>query len=208
MLILGVTGGIATGKSAVSGILAQLGTRTLNADDVARDLLAPDTDTTLQVLAAFPEVADSRDAQRQTIDRTALGRLIFVDPAARQILESLTHPAIAATLQAQSEAWRKQDSPPVGALEIPLLFEADLRHLVDRIVVVACGEETQIGRLQARRGIDRSEAMRQIASQWPMAQKITLADDVILTDCDLDDTRRQVLGLWQSYIDKERITRA
>jgi dephospho-CoA kinase len=187
MLILGITGGIATGKSTVTRLLAELGAPTISADALARDLLAPGTETTRQVLRAFPQCADPQDA-----------RVIFADPQARQRLEALTHPPIIAALAAQADHWRAMPSPRAAALEIPLLFEAGLSALVDRVVVVACHEEKQIARLRERAGVDESEARRQIAAQWPLSDKISRADSVITTDDDLAETRQQVQALWEA----------
>lgn len=196
MRILGITGGIATGKSTITRLFAELGAPTTSADMLAHDLLAPGTETTQVVLKAFPSAADAADPTGRTIDRRALGRMIFADPDARRRLEALTHPAIIAALSAQAAAWRAQPMPRAAALEIPLLFEAGLESLVDSIVVVACRDETQIARLQARLGIDPAEARQQIAAQWPLSEKRAKADYIILTDDGLEDTRRQVQTLW------------
>ena len=193
MIVLGITGGVATGKSTVTRMFADLGAPTISADALAHDLLAPGTDTTRAVLSAFPDCAlpDAPEA----LDRRALGRRIFADPAARHRLESLTHPAIIAALESQVAAWHGQSDPPFAATEIPLLFEAGLEYLTDHIVVVACTEETQIARLRERLGVDEAEASRIIASQWPLAQKIARANSVITTDGNLEDTRQQVAAL-------------
>ncbi len=188
MHILGITGGIATGKSTVTEMFADDYALTVSADAISRDLLAPGTDTTRAVLAAFPDCAN---ANGSAIDRRALGRVIFADAAARKRLEALTHPAIIATLQTQIDQWREA-GPGIAAAEIPLLFEADLEYLVDAVVVVACTEGTQVARLCARQDIDEAEARRRLAAQWSLPQKIDRADFVITTDGDLDDTRRQV----------------
>jgi dephospho-CoA kinase len=194
MKIFGITGGVATGKSTVTGMLAEEGAQTVSADDIARALLAPDTALTRSVLAAFPLCYD---ATRQGIDRRALGHLIFADAQARAELEALTHPAIIAALELQIAEWRNA-GPGVAVAEIPLLFEAGLEWMVDSVVVVACDEKTQITRLQTRQVIDEAEARRQIAAQWPLADKIARANYLITTDGDRDDTRRQVQALWET----------
>jgi len=194
MKILGITGGVATGKSTVTGMLAEEGALTVNADGIARAQLAPGTELTQAVLAAFPLC---RDATGQGIDRRALSHLIFADTQARTQLEALTHPAIIAALELQITEWRNA-GPGIAIAEIPLLFEADLGRLVDVVVVVACEETTQIMRLQTRQVIDEAEARRQIAAQWPLAEKIARANYVITTDGDRDDTRRQVQALWDT----------
>ena len=194
MKILGITGGVATGKSTVTGMLAEEGALTVSADDIARAQLAPGTALTKAVLIAFPLC---RDATGQGIDRRALSHLIFADTQARTQLEALTHPAIIAALELQITEWRNA-GPGIAIAEIPLLFEADLGRLVDVVVVVACEETTQIMRLQTRQVIDEAEARRQIAAQWPISAKIARADIVINTDKGLEDTRRQVQALWDT----------
>ena len=194
MKIFGITGGVATGKSTVTRMLAEVGALTVSADDIARAQLAPGTGLTGAVLAAFPLC---RDAMGQGIDRRALGHLIFADAQARARLEALTHPAIIAALELQITEWRNA-GPGIAIAEIPLLFEADLERLVDAVVVVACGEAYQIARLQTRQGIGEAEARRQIAAQWPISSKIARADVVIMTDESLENTRRQVQEFWDS----------
>jgi dephospho-CoA kinase len=202
MRLLGITGGIATGKSTVTRMFADRGAPTLSADDIAHELLAAGTETTRAVLHAFPTCADSRNLQEPTVDRRALGRLIFADPAARLGLERLTHPAIIARLTAQAALWNTEPGA-CAALEIPLLFEAGLGSLVDLVVVVACRPDIQIARLSLRLGIDESEANRRIASQWPLEEKKARAHAIITTDDGFEDTRRQVLKLWNDYCTEE-----
>lgn len=201
MLILGITGGIATGKSTVTRMLAELGAPTISADALAHDLLAPGTATTQSVLTAFPTCADPADPAGQTIDRRALGRLVFADEAARAHLEALTHPAIIASLRTQIALWRASDEAPAAAAEIPLLFEANLERLPDRIVVVTCSRSDQISRMLARGRLGAEEVHRQLAAQWPLAQKEARADYLITTadfDSGMEDTRRQVEALWKA----------
>lgn len=197
MRVLGITGGVATGKSTVTRMLADLGAPTVSADALAHDLLAPGTMTTRAVLEAFPGCADPADTSRRTIDRPALGRMVFADGAARARLEALTHPAITAALRERVSEWRGMEGRCGGA-EIPLLFEAGLTMLADRVVVVACGEAVQIARLRARLGGSEEEARRRLAAQWPLAEKVARADAVITTDGGLEDTRRQVESLWNT----------
>ena len=196
MRILGITGGIATGKSAVTQMLADLGAPTISADVIARALLAPGTLTTAAVLAVFPACADAGEAQK--INRRALAQIIFADADARRHLEALTHPPIIAALREQIAEWRRSGTVRAAAAEIPLLFEVGSQHDLDQIVVAACAEPVQIARLCARDGIDAAEAERQVTAQWPLSEKIAQADYVIRTDEGLDDTRRQVAALWES----------
>lgn len=196
MHILGITGGIATGKSTVTRMLADLGAPTVSADAIARALLAPGTPTTAAVLAAFPACADTSEPQK--INRRALAQIIFGDADARRQLEALTHPPIIQTLRAQVADWRAAGTARAAAAEIPLLFEVGSQHDLDQVVVAACAAPVQIARLCARDDVSAAEAERQVAAQWPLPQKIARADYVILTDEGLEDTRRQVLALWES----------
>ena len=195
MHILGITGGIGTGKSTVTQMLADLGAPTVSADAIARALLVPGTPTTASVLAAFPACADASEPQK--INRRALAQIIFADADARRQLEALTHPPIIAALRAQIAAWRHSGTARAAAAEIPLLFEVGSQHDLDQVVVASCTEPVQIARLCARDGIGEDEARRQIAAQWPLSEKVARADFVITTNTDLDDTRRQVRALWE-----------
>lgn len=208
MLILGITGGIATGKSTVTRMLAELGAPTVSADALAHDLLAPGTAATQAVLTAFPACADPTDPNGQTIGRRALGRLVFADEGARSRLEALTHPAIIAALRAQIALWRASDEAPAAAAEIPLLFEANLERLVDRIAVVTCSRSDQISRMLLRGRFSPEEVHRQIAAQWPLVQKEARADFLITTDdfdSGMEDTRRQVEALWSKLATPDRL---
>lgn len=193
MRVIGITGGIATGKSTITAMLADLGASTLSADAVARDVLAPGTLTTREVLAAFP--ACLLPGTADTVDRRALSRIVFADPSARLRLQALTHPAIRAVLLPQIAAWQAAEEG-TAAVEIPLLYEGGWETVLDGVLVVTCAEATQLRRLRARVGIDEAEAQRQIDAQWPLSEKAARADFIISTDGSLEDTRRQVQTLW------------
>lgn len=194
MRILAVTGGIASGKSTVTGMLEALGAPTLSADTLARDLLRPGTQTTLAVLAAFPDCA--APGQADAVDRRALGHLIFADSGARARLEALTHPAIIHALRQTADKWREQPGG-CAALEIPLLFETGLETIADSVIVAACTTQQQITRLQARGSESEAEARRQINVQWPLEEKKKRAASVIDTSGSLEETQRQVAALWK-----------
>ena len=195
MLILGITGGIATGKSVVTHLFSELGAPTLSADAIAHALLRPGTEVTRAVLQAFPLAADTSDPEGMTVDRRALGQLVFADSEARHRLEALTHPPIRAALRAQIALWRSMEQPCAAAVEIPLLFESHLETMVDKIVVTACADALQLSRLMAR-GLEEPEARRRLAAQWPLAEKVARADYVITTDGSLEETLLQVQRLW------------
>lgn len=197
MIILGITGGIATGKSTVTQMFADLGAPTESADAIARELLVPGSAVTQTVADAFPSCV-RQGVAGATIDRSALARLIFSDAAAREKLDGIMHPPIIAELGRRIDEYRRRPAPPVAAaVEIPLLFEAKLEGFVDKIVVVAAIERNQIERMAGRPGCDPQEAERRIAVQLPLSVKVAGADYVVETDTDLEQTRNQVASVWQ-----------
>jgi dephospho-CoA kinase len=198
MVILGITGGVATGKSTVTEMFAALGAPTLSADAIAREMLLPDQPATRAVLAAFPDARDTSVPGVDAIDRPALARIVFADPDARARLESLTHPPIIQRLADEIARLRSLPEPRAAAIEIPLLFEAHLEHLVDRTIVVACPEDVQVERLGLRSGLAPDEARRHIASQLPLAEKIARADIVIDSSGAPESLTPQVRKIWDN----------
>jgi len=198
MIVLGITGGIATGKSTVTRMFAEHGAAVVDADAIARELLAAGSDLSRAVAEAFPTCV--RPGDSVTVDRKALGALVFANPEARARLEALTHPAILRSLNAQISELRLRDEAPLVVAEIPLLYEVGLETQVDRVLVAACDEPLQIARLAARLGIPANEAAGYLGAQLPLAQKIARADFVIRTDASLADTQRQVDDLFQHLI--------
>jgi len=176
---IGLTGGIATGKSTVGRVLAERhGIPVLDADQMARDVLGPGTAATLAVLRHYGRSLQAGDGP-PSLNRPALARLVFADPVERQWLEQLVHPLVRAAFQAALEPLKAE---PVVVLMIPLLFEAGLESLCTEIWVVECGsEQEQIQRLQTRDGLTREEALARIRAQWPMAEKLARADLVLST---------------------------
>lgn len=177
---IGLTGGIATGKSTVSRVLAErYGLPVLDADCFAREALAPGTPATKAVLCRYGGAvcAGSSANESPSLDRLALGRIVFADDGERRWLEQLVHPIVRARFNAALEDLLGE---PVVVLMIPLLFEAGLQPLCSEIWVVECGsEDEQIRRLQARDGMAREEAEARLRAQWPMAAKLARADVVI-----------------------------
>jgi len=197
MTILGITGGIATGKSTVTQMFADLGAPTASADAIARDLLQPGTNATVDVANAFPTTVSS--TQPITIDRRALSALIFGDNSARERLEAILHPPIVVELKRRIDEFRRLNSvTTIAAVEIPLLFEAGLTGIVDRIVVVTVDREIQLTRLQHRLGIERAAAEQQLAAQWPLDRKIEAADIVIDTGLPTETVRDNVRAIFHS----------
>ena len=195
-LVLGITGGISTGKSTVLGMLARLGASTLSADEIAREVLEKDGPAYRDVVECFgPGVVGSGGE----IDRSALARTIFDDAQAREKLNRLTHPHIIREIQDRIDAFRVNPPRPdsVMAVEIPLLIECGLEGMVDQVLLVAAEQDHQVGRLTSRGGVGREDALRRIASQMPIPAKIGHSDFVIWNNSSLEDLEREVRLLWQ-----------
>lgn len=182
---VGLTGGIASGKSTIAELFAARGVPVLDTDRIAREVVEPGRATLRAVIAEFgPEIlgADGR------LDRRALRRLIFAEPAARRKLEAILHPAIRAELARQSAL----AGGPYQILVIPLLVESGRIDLVDRILAVDCPIEDQLARLQARDGETAESARAMIAAQASRDARLAAADDVILNAGTMSDLSAQV----------------
>lgn len=198
-LILGLTGGIATGKSTVAAMLAELGAVVVSADQLAREVVAPGSSTLQALVATFgPEILDAAGE----LDRTVLGRVVFADPSARQQLNALIHPAIGRLAEARLQALRDRKVSLV-IYEAPLLFEAGAERRVDRVLTVIVDAETQQARLAARDHLSGEEIEVRIAAQWPQAEKVARADYVIDNSGSLVETRQQVAALRQFLLARE-----
>ena len=190
-----LTGGIASGKSAVAHRFEALGVSVYDADHAARVVVEPDSDGLASIVAAFGD--EVLNAQRG-LDRPAMRQRIFVDPAARRTLEAIVHPRIRQWMLEHAQA----DSGPYVILAIPLLTE-NIGHYrwVDRILVVDVPEETQILRLVVRDGIEEDLAARILASQASRAGRLALADDVIENSGPEAALDEQVATLHRRYLD-------
>lgn len=190
---VGLTGGIATGKTHVRARLAAYGVPTIDADLLAREAVAPGSEGLRQVAAHFgPEVL----TQTGELDRGALGARVFTDSSARHALEAIIHPWVQRAIDAWFDAL--PPSCPYAVADVPLLFEAGFEGGYDRVIVTACAPHTQLSRLMSRDGLSDTDARRRIAAQWPLAEKVRRADFVILTDGSLEDTEAQVLAVCQA----------
>jgi dephospho-CoA kinase len=191
-----LTGGIATGKSYCLLRLGALGAATIDADRLAREAVAPETPGLAAVIDHFGARMLRPDG---TLDRAALGRVVFADPRARAALEAIIHPDVRRRIRDWSAAL-----PPdtrVAVADIPLLFETGQEHDFERVVVAACPREEQLHRVMARDGLPAGDARARLLAQWPIEEKVKRADDVVWTDRSFADTDRQVQELF------ERITR-
>ena len=193
MKVIGLTGGIGSGKSTVSQFLAELGAVILNADEVGHEAFKPDTELWRQVVAAFGRQIVTHDGN---IDRKKLGDIVFGNAESLSRLNQIMHPRMYALVKAQLEEYRRQGTRVI-VLEAPLLLEAGWTPLVDEVWVTTASEATVLKRLEERTGLSPAESLTRIRSQLSSAERVRHADVVINTDCDLDGLRSRVTELWQ-----------
>jgi len=187
-----LTGGIATGKSVVRACFERLGVPTIDADVLSRQAVSPGTPGLAAVVQRFgAQVLDRSGA----LERRALAHVVFSDPAARIALEAIVHPFV----RAATDAWFESldEATPFAIADIPLLFEVKREVGFDAVVVAACDARTQRARLRARDGLSEEEADRRLAAQWPIDEKVRLADYVVRTDGTFEDTEQATERLCQ-----------
>jgi dephospho-CoA kinase len=205
MKVIGLTGGIASGKSTVSGFLRELGAVIIDADRVGHDVLKPDSRAWGEVVAAFGKGILAPDGE---IDRKKLGETVFADNEALARLNQIVHPRIYALVKAQIEEYRRQ-GVGVVVLEAPLLIEVplsmkagepSLSDELDEVWVTVAPESVVLKRLKEKSGMSEEQALARIRSQLPSGEKVKKADVVIDTDCSLDELRAKVKELWQKRV--------
>jgi dephospho-CoA kinase len=188
-LLVGLTGGIAMGKSTVSEMLRRLGCEIIDADRLARDVVEPEQPAWKQIVAEFgPGVVTAAGS----LDRKKLGAIVFADPERRRRLEAITHPAIRARLLARLDELAARGFAGVVVFDAAVMIESGNYKNMDRLVVVVTDDATQAARLQERDGTDEVEGRRKIASQMPLAEKAKLADYVIDNSGDREATAAEV----------------
>lgn len=191
-LVAGLTGGIATGKSTVARMLAELGAVIVSADEIARDVVAPGEPAAEDIRTAFGGEVFLEDG---TLNRRALGAIVFGDESARHRLEAITHPHIRIAMRQRID--EAADAGEFVVAEIPLLFESEpARAMVDVAIVVHTAEDVQLERLMARDGLTEEAARARISAQLPLADKVAAADYVIDNVGTEEQTRTQVEHLW------------
>ena len=176
MTLIGLTGGVATGKSTVAKMFKQCGAIVIDADELAREVVQPGKPAWRDIVRRFGKSILNAD---RTINRQALGSIVFSHPTQRQVLEHLIHPRVAREQRRLTKDATRKDPNAIVLYDVPLLFEAGIDERVDKIIVVTADQSTQIARLKKRDGLTRAEALRRIRSQIPLAQKIRKADMVI-----------------------------
>lgn len=192
-LQIGLTGGIASGKSLVADMFAELGVPIVDTDIVARDVVNPGTPALDEIRSAFGDGVINADG---SLERKAMRDIVFADDVLRRKLEAILHPRI-----------RTETEVRVAAIEadyliivVPLLAESPMKSMMDRILVVDCNEETQIERLMARDIESEEQARRIMATQASRTERLAIADDVIENNGSVENVRRQVNALHEFYV--------
>ncbi|MBU5614344.1 dephospho-CoA kinase [Geomonas azotofigens] len=196
MRIIGLTGGIASGKTSAAQLFEELGAAVIDADQLAREVVQPGEEALARIAASFGEQVLNPDG---TLNRAALGEIVFADPSARRTLEEITHPAIRKRAEEKLERLREAGTGTAFYVA-PLLFEAGITSRVHEVWVVYLDRETQLQRLMARDGLSREAALSRIASQMPMEEKKKLGKVVIDNRGSKEDLEAQVRKLWREEI--------
>jgi dephospho-CoA kinase len=192
--LIGLTGGIASGKSTIASRLAEHGAVVVDADRIAREVVEPGSPTLAAIAERFGTGVIAQDG---SLDRAALGAIVFADEESRFALNAITHPAILAESTARFAAAAAADPDAVVVYDVPLLVESANEYPFELVVVAHASAATRIERLVALRGMERGEAERRIRSQASDEERLAVADVVIDTDGSVEQTRRQVDALWK-----------
>lgn len=197
MLKVGLTGGIATGKSFVISVLKELGCEVLDADQIAREVVEPGLPAFDEIVAFFGQEVVGKDG---SLDRGKLGEIIFADASKRAKLNSIVHPRV---FQAQA-LWmaevERRNPDAITVIDAALMIETGSYRRFDKLVVVYCESEIQLERLMARNKLTREQAMARVSSQMPSFEKLKYADFSINTSSGFEDTRRQVETLYDQLL--------
>ncbi|AQX53525.1 dephospho-CoA kinase [Priestia flexa] len=190
-IVVGLTGGIASGKSTVSAIFREMNIPVIDADQIAKEVVQNGRVAYSKIVEAFGKEILQEDLE---INRAALGQIIFHNEQERQKLNSIVHPEVRSEMLKQKEQLIAEQYQLV-VLDIPLLFESKLTYLVDQVIVVHVNELVQLERLQKRNNLSKEDALARIKSQLPLTEKAKMADFIIDNNGSIDETKEQVIKL-------------
>ena len=193
MILVGLTGGVATGKSTVAKMFKQCGAVVIDADELAHEVVKPGTPAWREIVAFFGKTVLNQD---RSLNRQALGSIVFRNPKKRRQLERIIHPRVAREQARLTKQAARADPTAVVIYDVPLLFEAGIDTRVDKTLVVTADRETQLARLKKRNGLSRVEAIRRIRSQMPLSKKVPLADIVIDGTLSRHNAMKAVRGIF------------
>ncbi|SDN05895.1 dephospho-CoA kinase [Sediminibacillus halophilus] len=194
-LVIGLTGGIASGKSTIAGIFAEWDIPVVDADIISRQVVERGETAYEQIVDVFGEEVLLSDGN---LDRGKLGRIIFKDKEKREQLNSIVHPAVRKKMLEQRDTYADKGEEAV-VMDIPLLYESDLTHFVDKVLVVYVDEQTQKQRLMNRNGFSEEEAIDRIHSQLPLDKKAKMADEIIDNNGSMECSREQLLTILKKW---------
>jgi len=194
--LVGLTGGIATGKSTAARFFAEQGAIVVDGDSLARRVVEPGSPGLEEILSAF---GDEVLRGNGSLDRGALAAIVFGDERARKRLNAIVHPRIAAEAEREVRSARARDPEAIVVYDVPLLFETGMEQQFDRIVVVYVPRVEQFRRLTARDGLSAAEAETRLRSQWDIEEKARRADEVLDNRGSVEDLRKQVVDLFQRW---------
>lgn len=200
-LRIGLTGGIASGKTTVANFFADLGVPVIDTDLIARDVVSAGAPVLAEIRDVFGDAVFNEDG---SLNRKAMRQLVFADADKRSKLEGILHPRIRAATMTKARAV----TYPYTIIVVPLLVESQMRESFDRVLVVDCSEEVQLRRLMERDTENEEQARRMIAAQASRDERLAIADDVVRNDGDLADTRASVATLHAQYLDLSRSGRS
>ena len=193
MILVGLTGGVATGKSTVAKMFKECGAVVIDADELAHEVVKPGTPAWREIVAFFGKTVLNQD---RSLNRQALGSIVFRNPKKRRQLERIIHPRVAREQARLTKQAARTDPTAVVIYDVPLLFEAGIDTRVDKTLVVTADRETQLARLKKRNGMSRVEAIRRIRSQMPLSKKVRLADIVIDGTLSRHNAMKAVRGIF------------
>lgn len=191
---MGLTGGIATGKSTVSRLLTECGAALVDADRIAREVVEPGQAPLRLIAERFGQAVLLENG---ALNRKKLGEIVFADPAEREALERITHPAIRAVMKERMARLEREDPSRLVVVDVPLLYESELSSLFQKVMVVYVPREVQLERLMERDGLSREAAERRLHAQMDIEEKRKRADFVIDNRGSLEETTRLVESFWR-----------
>lgn len=200
MLNVGLTGGIASGKSTVAAMLVEQGAFHIDLDVLAHKVEEPDTPAWRAIIDAFgPEILDGDG----TINRARLGAIVFADHDKMAQLNAIVHPAVLTAWRRRLEEIEKAKADAIVLSDVPLLIEAGMKEMVDVVLLVYISPEEQLRRLMARNGYTREEALSRLGAQMPIRDKLALADLVVSNEGSREETQQQTVLVWQELVHRE-----
>jgi dephospho-CoA kinase len=198
-IVLGITGSFGSGKTTVAGILKSFGAKVIDADKIAHSVIRPQTKIYRKIISVF---GDGILKKSRIIDRNKLARVVFNRKKLLSRLNNIIHPEV---IRAIGHRIRNAKTKVI-VLDAPLLVEAGLKNIVDKLIVVKITKEKQLKRIQNRTSLSKSDILRRISSQIPLAYKVRLADFVIDNSGAIDKTKRQVISIWEKLQPRKRGT--